>query len=196
MQVFDEAKREKILAAATALFATRPFHKVLLSDVAAAATVGKGTLYTYFSSKEDLYLTVVYLGFEQLLERLKQRLEVDDPADLPPGKSLEIVIREFVGFAFQNPHLFELMRSVPDQSIERSRWEEKRIEFTHLIKSIILRGCSSGEFADPHPEFTSLFIPGLVRSALLHGTDGRDKEDLTEHILRFVKASLVPRTEP
>ena len=72
MQVLDQQKREKILRAAGSLFAARPFHKVRLSDVAAEAAVGKGTVYTYFDSKEELYVAVVYLGFEQLVDRLKR----------------------------------------------------------------------------------------------------------------------------
>lgn len=52
MQVQDEEKRLKILTAAAELFAAQPFHKVCLSDVAEAAAVGKGTLYTYFNNND------------------------------------------------------------------------------------------------------------------------------------------------
>ncbi len=40
-----EAKRERILRAATELFAEQDYHRVLMDDVAARAAVGKGTLY-------------------------------------------------------------------------------------------------------------------------------------------------------
>jgi len=45
MQVMDEKKRIKILSVAAEKFASQPFHKVLLSKVAEAAGVGKGTSY-------------------------------------------------------------------------------------------------------------------------------------------------------
>ena len=51
-------KEQRILDTAADLFARQPFHKVLLSDVARVASVGKGTLYLYFKSKEDLYFAV------------------------------------------------------------------------------------------------------------------------------------------
>ena len=85
MQVLDEQKRLKILTAAAELFAFHPFHKVLLSDVAEAAGVGKGTLYTYFANEDDLYLSVLYSGFAQLIERLGQRL---DQIQLAPMENL------------------------------------------------------------------------------------------------------------
>ena len=188
MQVMDEQKRVKILAAAAELFATQPFHKVLLSDVAAAAAVGKGTLYIYFKSKEDLYLSVLYSGFSRLVDRLRQRMDEDSQG---PAENLSMVIRETVRFAYRNPHLFEVMRTVPGwEAIDRAKWDARRRELKSLIESIIRRGIARGVFIDPHPELTARYIPGFVRSALLDGIETVDREVLTDHILRFVRAAV------
>lgn len=194
MQKPNEKKREKILAVAAELFATRPFHKVLLTDVAEVAAVGKGTLYTYFKSKEDLYLTVLYAGFEKLVDQLKQCLEADETR--PPQESLEIVVREFVNYAYQNPHLFALIRSVPMQSIALAQWGQKRRELTDLICAVIRRGARLGCFSDPYPELTARFVPGLVRSALLEGVPELDQQVIADHILRFLLSSLRTGNEP
>src|SRR4051812_27425030 len=74
MQVPNEKKRRQITDAAARMFATRPFHKVKLSDIAAAAGVGKGTLYVYFASKEDLYFGLIYEAFAGMVDRLKERI--------------------------------------------------------------------------------------------------------------------------
>ncbi len=193
MQVTDEQKRLKILAAAAELFAARPFHKVLLSHVAEAAGVGKGTLYIYFKNKEDLYLSVLYSGFAQLVERMQHRL---DQNQLGSMENLEAVIREMVQFAYQNPHMFELMRTVPwGDVIDTARWKSKRNEFKALIESIIRRGIASGEFIDPHPDLTARFIPGLVRSVMMEGPQSIDPQMLTEHILHFAGAALVNKQQ-
>ncbi len=193
MQVLDEQKRMKILAAAVELFAAHPFHKVLLSDVAEAAGVGKGTLYIYFKNKEDLYLSVLYSGFAQLVERMQRRLNQNQ---LGPMENLEAAIREMVEFAYQNPHMFELMRSVPWGSvINNAQWDGKRNELRVLIESIIRSGIAGGEFIDPRPELTARFIPGLVRSVLMEGYQSIDSQTLTEHILGFVRAGLVHRNK-
>jgi AcrR family transcriptional regulator len=191
MQVLDEQKRLKILTAATELFAAYPFHKVLLSDVAEAAGVGKGTLYIYFKNKEDLYLSVLYSGFAQLVEQMQRRL---DQNQLGPMENLEAVIREIVQFAYQNPHIFELMRTVPWRDvIDNTQWNDKRYELKALIESIIRRGIVCGEFIDPHPDLTARFIPGLVRSVFMEGPQSIDPQTLTEHILRFARAALVKK---
>jgi len=54
-----EARPQELLAAALNLFVERGFAATRLDDVAKAAGVSKGTLYLYFSSKEDLFKAVV-----------------------------------------------------------------------------------------------------------------------------------------
>ena len=91
MQKLDEQKRQKILQCAAELFATRPFHKVLLSDVAEVAEVGKGTVYTYFKNKDDLYLSVLFSGFERLVDQLRQRLEADEACSAEEALAIRYV---------------------------------------------------------------------------------------------------------
>ena len=194
MQVLDKQKRLKIMAAAAELFAAQPFHKVLLSEVAEAAGVGKGTLYIYFKNKEDLYLSVLYSGFAELIERMQRRL---DKNQFGPMENLETAIREMVQFAYQNPHMFDLMRTGPWRSLMDSvQWDSKRNELRTLIESIIRSGIADGEFSDPHPDFTARYIPNMVRSVLMEGFQNIDARTLTEHILRFVRAGLLNKHPP
>jgi len=55
-----DAKRLKILEAATACFAETGYEGASMDTVAAAAGVSKGSLYDYFKNKEDLF----YASFE------------------------------------------------------------------------------------------------------------------------------------
>ncbi|MGD8366627.1 MAG: TetR/AcrR family transcriptional regulator [Desulfobacterales bacterium] len=193
MQVLDEQKRAKILAAAAKLFAAQPFHKVLLSDVAVAAAVGKGTVYTYFKSKEDLYFSVLYSGFSDLLIRLQA---IIGGPDRDPAENLGAVVEEMVDFAYQNPHHFELMRTVSERhTVGRDHWDEKRRELRRLIESVIRDGIDRGVFEDPHPEMTARFIPGCVRSMMFDGIESTDASTLTGHILGFVLAFLQSQKE-
>ncbi len=48
-------KREQILLAAVEQFLENDFYKVTITEIAKQAEVGKGTVYEYFSSKEDLF---------------------------------------------------------------------------------------------------------------------------------------------
>jgi AcrR family transcriptional regulator len=193
MQVPKLEKEEKILEASAKLFATRPFHEVLLSDVAAAASVGKGTIYTYFKNKDELYRAVLYRGFTELLEGLRLRLR---KSAHQPRESLRVLIGEYVDYARRNPHLFELMRTVSTRPSERAKWAQKRQDLSDLIESIIRRGIKMGHFEDPHPELTALFIPGLLRSAFLYGGKNMNADVVAAHILRMVESSIIRKAEP
>jgi len=48
-------KRQDILNSARALFKAKGFHNTKMEDIAIAAGVGKGTLYEYFKSKQDIF---------------------------------------------------------------------------------------------------------------------------------------------
>src|SRR5579859_2300364 len=63
---------DKMLDAAAQLFGTQRFHEVRMEDIAAEAAVGKGTLYRYFSDKEELYLALLERASQQILEKLKR----------------------------------------------------------------------------------------------------------------------------
>lgn len=53
-----EAKRQLLIHAAIQMFAQKGFHEAKMQDIADFAAVGKGTLYEYFETKEELFLAV------------------------------------------------------------------------------------------------------------------------------------------
>lgn len=186
----DERKRQLITATAARMFATQPFHKVRLDDIAAEAGVGKGTLYIYFESKEDLYFSLVTGGFAELVDRLKAQLA--DP-ELPAGASLRRVVDELVAFAFANPTLFEIMRTVGAQKGRAEpAWNEKRAELHRVIREAVARGVYAGTLRDPHPELTALCIPGMVRSVMLFAPEGLDPTTASDHIMLILEKGIVP----
>lgn len=48
-------KRQDILTSARTLFRDKGFHYTKMEEIAAAAGVGKGTLYEYFKNKQDIF---------------------------------------------------------------------------------------------------------------------------------------------
>lgn len=72
--------RRKVLAAAEALFAERGVAGVTMDDVAAAAGVGKGTLYRRFTDKGGLAVALLDERERELQERI-----LSGPPPLGPG---------------------------------------------------------------------------------------------------------------
>jgi AcrR family transcriptional regulator len=76
--------RDRVLAAAIRLFATRGIAATTMEDVAAHAPVSKRTLYAHFPTKEDLVLAQL----DHLLRSGYTLLETLRQADLPPRDRL------------------------------------------------------------------------------------------------------------
>lgn len=186
MRLPDDNKRRQIVATAASMFVSQPYHKVRLDDVAAAAGVGKGTLYVYFQSKEQLYFSIISDGIAMLLERLNEQLAVDHAGAL---HRLKTIVGEVVHFAHAHPQLFEMMKTgnVP---ADNPHWNEQRENLFKLIEQTIRAGVETGELRDENPALTARFIPGLVRSAKLFGPKDLDPEALKDHICRLLESGL------
>ena len=63
-----QIKEQKIIKSAEQIFALAGFHSAKMEDIAAEAGITKVTLYSYFQSKDNLYLAVIYNGFQALTE--------------------------------------------------------------------------------------------------------------------------------
>lgn len=185
MQVPSPARRKQILAAAARLFASRPFHEVRLEDVAAAARVGKGTLYIYFKSKEDLYGTLAFELFSGVLERLKGEI---GRGRATAADDLRRILRELVAFADRHPHIFSLGPPVAPGYF--SEWRRRGKELIALIETVIRRGVREGRMRDPRPGLTAVCVPGLVRSAYIFGSRALRGKKLAESLARLVEEGV------
>lgn len=62
------AKENNIIVAAEQVFGKVGFHNAKMEDIAQAAGITKVTLYSYFQSKENLYMAIIYNAFQALTE--------------------------------------------------------------------------------------------------------------------------------
>lgn len=184
MQKPNEQKRRRILEVAARLFAERPYHDVRLEEVAAEAGVGKGTIYIYFPSKDELYLALVDEGFARLVAELSAHEDEEESA----RAALRRILAALVHFAVEHPQLAELMRSTAGGA--GTRWSKARGELSAVIERVLRRGVKRRELSDPHPELTALCIPGLVRSVVFFGPRELDERAVTRHLARLLERGL------
>jgi AcrR family transcriptional regulator len=182
MQRPSDAKREAICRAAACLFAARPYHEVRQEDIAERAGVGKGTLYIYFKSKDDLYLALAREGFAALVERVRERL------DGPVGgcrERLAVIFGELTGFAAAFPELHTVMRTQALGAVD-PEVEAARAALARLIEGVLCEGVRAGEIRDEHPELTARIILAFGRGLAMFQLDEATAGALGEQLLRVV----------
>jgi AcrR family transcriptional regulator len=142
-----EARPAELMSAALDLFVERGFAATRLDEVAARAGVSKGTLYLYFSSKEELFKAVIRSGIVPLIERGERLM------DEHRGTSAEL-LREIM-FNWWNsvgatklggiPKLmFSECRNFPE--IGKFYYDEVISRGHLLVQTVLERGMKSGEF--------------------------------------------------
>lgn len=145
-------RRDQTLEEAARLFSSQRFDEVLIDDIAQSAGVAKGTLYTYFSDKEELYFAVVFEG----ISRLNQQLLVSASGQKDPEKQLRNIVYSIVSFVAQNGFFYKLLyiedsKSGAGKSVNRERWREQRIIQLYAIESVLTAGRNEGVFHIRHP---------------------------------------------
>jgi AcrR family transcriptional regulator len=90
----EQQRRDQILSAAMACFARQGYHATSMDDVVRESGLSVGAIYTYFSSKEDLFLALADARSEQTLTYMNDLFR-------RPGPMAEKA-REAIDFFFQH----------------------------------------------------------------------------------------------
>ena len=84
------ARRDRVIEAAMELANEGGYDAVQMREVAARADVALGTLYRYFSSKDQLLVAAMAHWTRQLEGRLAER---PPPGDTPADRVIEVLLR-------------------------------------------------------------------------------------------------------
>ncbi len=105
--------RRRLIDAALDVFSRNGFHAASLDEIAAGAGVSKGAVYYNFTSKEDLFLTLLEERFQRILDNVRANSEGAQSAahlfitaieDVPGWLPLYL---EFLAYAARTPRVAE-----------------------------------------------------------------------------------------
>jgi AcrR family transcriptional regulator len=159
-------KRATILDGASRIFAARVYHHVTMDDIARETRVGKGTLYRYFPSKEDLYLAIVEEAFDLLIRRLQgERAKTAPPAQVL-AHMIEAIVETFAHHLpfFRLIHRGEGRLFLRKKQVIRSR----RAHIVRLLAEVLDRGAEQGTFRKLDPALAPSMLIGMVWGTTLN----------------------------
>jgi AcrR family transcriptional regulator len=163
----------RILDAAARQFARQRFHEVRMDDIAAEAEVSKGTLYSYFHDKEELYLALLTRGSEGMAKALQEAVLTAETA----RAKLIAVVDAILTYFDAEPHLFDLIQAVEmlQHSDEEFPWQAARDVAVELVHELFEVGRRAGEFVVREPDLTGLLLFGGLRSVIRFGRRPRPR---------------------
>lgn len=136
-------KREQILLAAVEKFLEKDFYQVTIDEIANLAGVGKGTVYEYFPSKEELFKDCFLYCTDSYLQSFNQHLT--DYSSVK--KTMSVILKAHLELLKDNRkklHLLFNERPLNFQELQ-SLILDRRQELLQGIKGLIKEGIKNEE---------------------------------------------------
>ena len=155
------SKRERILRAATDVFARTGYFNAKVSDVAQAAGVADGTIYLYFGGKEDLLTTIFREHTRNYLASLERDLAHVKRAE----ERIRVAIRHHLEALGRDRALaivaqVELRHSLKFMALLS---HQEVADYLNILRSIIEHGQREGAFRrNLHPQLVAKSIFGVL----------------------------------
>src|SRR5438309_7666392 len=159
--VKPQTKRERILRAATDVFAQNGYFNAKVSDIARAAGVADGTIYLYFDGKEDLLTSIFRDHTRSYLQSLERAV-----ADVnSPEQRIRIAIRHHLETLGRDRALaivaqVELRHSLKFMALLS---HQEVGDYLGILRNVVEQGQSDGTFRrNLHPQLVAKAIFGVL----------------------------------
>ena len=136
--------RAKLVDVARQLLAKKGVDDTTMNDIAVASKKGRRTLYTYFKSKEDIYMAVVESELEMLSDAMEQVAKKDITPDEKILKLIETHLDSIKMVVYRNGTLRAgFFRNIWRVEAVRKNFDAKEIK---LFKQVLAEGKDKGIF--------------------------------------------------
>jgi AcrR family transcriptional regulator len=198
-----DARPHELLAAAIDLFVERGFAATRLEDVARRAGVSKGTLYLYYTNKEELFKAVVRESIVPFLGEAELSVAGFE------GHSADLLRKVMLGWwhsigQSKVSGISKLMTAEAGNFPELAKFYQEEVvtRGTRMISSMLERGVSRGEFRNINiPQLTQVLIaPMMMLTTWKHSAvapcDCRELQPLAfiDAFLDMALHGLLPRS--
>lgn len=175
------ARRDEILNAAAHVFAEKGFERATTREIAAAADVAEGTLYNYFSSKEDILL--------EIMTRLTRSIKDDDQEGLPEEnvrQFFDLMLRSRQEFVRQNFIMVKatLSEMLTHPELSRRYYQELLAPFTHQLQQYLEKHVQSGELKNINTRLaTRVLMSTLLGMFVIYAIGDSDLQEDWDEVI-------------
>ncbi len=163
-------RKQEIIDASVKLFAGKGFNNTTLDEIAASSEFGKGTIYNYFSSKEEIYSAIV----ENVSKNLKQIIQQADKAAESASDFVKSYTSSLFYYCLSNKEAFVLfVREIVPFTTDLFVLNREQILRRHnSLKNILIKRFTEGikqkEFKGSDPDKIVSLYQHLVFPYILY----------------------------
>lgn len=195
-----EQKKLNIITAAAKVFARKGFAGTVMADIAVEAKIGKGTLYEYFKSKDELFFSVfewfaqgltdgAKVGLKAMTGSAASKLEALTDSVLSAGSEMDDMFALFMEF-------WAASASAQNKTRFRDSFRDIYNQFRTVIADLIREGIERGDF-DPEVDVqaSAAVLVGIWDALLLQAWFEEDFDAL-DTARRFMPVMIGGLTRP
>jgi TetR/AcrR family fatty acid metabolism transcriptional regulator len=186
----QDGKHQKILKAASKIFAKRGFHNARVSEIAREANVADGTIYLYFKNKDDILIHL----FEETMDGILRSMREEIQPLTDPVEKLRVFVRRHLRLVEENPDLADVIQVELRQSNKFMKDYDNRKfqEYLNLVAEIVREGQQMGALrADINPSIAKRVIYGALDELSTIWVLSRKRDRSVEQVARQVSDIII-----
>jgi AcrR family transcriptional regulator len=154
-----EARREAIVDTSARVFAQRGYHATSLTELCEANALGKGALYHYIRSKEELLAAI----HDRVMDEVMAGADRVATTGGSPSAQLRMLGDELLDVIQRYPdHVWVFLHEFPALTGERAeQFRVRRRGYERRVEEILQAGIDSGEFRDVDARLTAFAWLGM-----------------------------------
>ena len=158
-------RRNNIIKAAELIFDKKGFESSTMDDIAKQAEFTKKTIYSYFTSKEELYYEIMLEGFKTLNNLYDKALIENE--EISETKKIKKLGQTFIEFSRTYPGYFKAISDYENKDFDFQQDDNNPLvkecyvagEYSfELLKKCIIKGIKKGEIIDKTDPITVCLI--------------------------------------
>jgi len=166
-----EARRQDILSAAESLFSKNGFFKTSMAEIATVSQFAMGTVYRFFKSKEEIYISIVEDKVEELAGLLDDKVGLAKTA----SDKINAFIQVKLDYADRNRDFFRIYVSewsgfewTIKSAVGERVWKLYMAQ-VDLVTDLIRQGIRRKEFRKIDPKDAAFALHGMLNSTMYVG---------------------------
>jgi TetR/AcrR family transcriptional regulator, cholesterol catabolism regulator len=154
-----EARRQTIIDASAPVFARRGYHATGIMELCAANDLGKGALYHYIGSKEELLAAI----HDRVMDEVMVGADRVAEAGGSPSQQLAMLGEELLDVIHRYPdHVWVFLHEFPALTGDRAeQFRQRRRGYERRLEAVLQAGVDSGEFRELQPRLTAMAWLGM-----------------------------------
>jgi len=180
-----ELREKQIKEAALKLFSEKGFHNTTITQISEAADLGKGTIYWYWKSKEELAFSLV----EEMLRDFLALIEKARDAEGPAAERFERMVTEVAELYYRETEYLRLLwkfrvdRSYIFSEDYTSRVASYYVRMREALETMLEQGIRGGEFRKMDSKRTAFILLGIAEGLELEWLENEEELSMREALV-------------